>query len=94
MAYFKTEESPASVKKYLIVPNFEKLPLYSTTGSFAILPARLMGITYASYLRLCRDEYGAEVIGKGTYYPIPYFNEEKRAKELLKELENRVEKIL
>ena len=94
MAYFKIDESPINPGRYMIRPNFDKLPLYSTDGSYAVLMSRVMGITWANYLRLCRDEYGAEIIGKGSYYPVPYFNEVNRVKELVKELEKRVEKLL
>lgn len=93
MAYFKIEESPYNTGKYLIKPDFEKLPLKRTEGSYNVLPARVMGITYANYLRLCRDEYGAEIIGKNSSYPVAYFNEISRVKELVKELDKRVTKI-
>lgn len=93
MAYFKIEELP-NTNKYMIRPNFDKLPLHGTSGSYNVLMARIMGITYANYLRLCRDEYGAEVIGKNTTYPVPYFTELVRAKELAKELDKRAERLL
>ena len=94
MAYFKVDNSPINIGKYVIRPNFDKLPLYSTTGSYNVIMARIMGITYANYLRLCRDEYGAEIVGKNSIYPVAYFTEEKRAKELVKELDKRADKIL
>ena len=94
MAYFKIDESPLNPGKYMIRPDFDKLPLYNTSGSYGVLMARVMGITYANYLRLCRDEYGAELIGKGSYYPVPYFTELNRVRELAKELDKRVEKLL
>ena len=94
MSYFKIDESPYNPGKFMIRPDFDKLPLSGTSGSYNVLFARIMGITYANYLRLCRDEYGAEVIGKGSFYPIPYFNEINRVKELIKELDIRVEKLL
>ena len=96
MAYsnFKIEETLFNKGKYIIRPDFNKLPLYNTDGSYAVIMSRVMGITYANYLRLCRDEYGAEIIGKGSLYPIPYFNEVNRAKELVKELDKRTIKLL
>ena len=90
MSYFKIDESPTNLGKYVVRPDFDKLPLYNTRGSYAILPARVMGITYANYLRLCRDEYGAEIIGKNSFYPIAYFKEINRVKELVKELDKRI----
>ena len=94
MSYFKIDESPYNPGKCMIRPNFDKLPLYSTNGSYNVLMARIMGITYANYLRLCRDEYGAEIIGKGSLYPVPYFTEISRVKELVKELDKRVIQFL
>ena len=47
----------------------DKLPLKYTRGSYAILAARVMNLTYANYCRMCRDLYGAEIIGKNSYYP-------------------------
>ena len=94
MAYFKVDVSPINIGKYVIRPNFDKLPLYYTTGSYNVIMARIMGITYANYLRLCRDEYGAEIVGKNSMYPVAYFTEEKRVKELVKELDKRVGRIL
>ena len=94
MTYFKIDESPINPGKYIITPNFDKLPLYSTVGSDNILMARVMGITYANYLRLCRDEYGAELIGKGSLYPVPYFTELNRVNEMVKELNKRVAELL
>ena len=90
MAYFKIDECPSAPNRYMIRPNFDTLPLYSTNGSYSVIMARVMGITYANYLRLCRDEYGAELVGKGFLYPVPYFNELNNAKELVKELEKRI----
>ena len=94
MAYFKIDESVSNSGKYVIRPNTDKLPLYSTTGSYNIVMARVLGVTYANYLRLCRDEYGAELVGKNTLYPVAYFNELARVKELVKELDKRVERLL
>ena len=93
MAYFIIEESPINQGKYVIKPNFDNLPLYSTTGSYAVLMARTFGVSFANYLRLCRDEYGAEIVGKGSLYPVAYFNEIEKAKMLASELDKRVGRI-
>ena len=92
--YFRCEESLANLGKYIIRPNFDKLPLKCTIGSYNILPARLMNLSYAQYLRMCRDIHGAEITGKKTMYPIAYFSTEEQATDLLKELDKRVEKLL
>lgn len=76
---FTKEESPYHPGKYTIRPDFDKFFLNYTEGSFNIICARLMGLSYADYLRMCRDCFGAEIMGKNSKYPIAYF---KRSKEL------------
>jgi hypothetical protein len=72
--YFKLEESAARPGKYTICMDFEKLPPMRTNGSYNILFARLMNLSYAQYLRFCRDMIGAEISGKNTVYPVAYFS--------------------
>lgn len=92
--YFNCEETMMNPGKYIIRPNFNELPLRCTIGSYNILPARLMGLSYAQYLRMCRDVYGAELMGKKTMYPMAYFSTPEQATDLLKELDKRAEKLL
>lgn len=94
MGYFKIDESPVHPGKFLIRPDFDKLPLHGTSGSYNVLMARIMGVSFADYLRLCRDEYGAEVTGKNSMYPVPYFTKDSGVKELIKELDKRVVELL
>ena len=94
MNYFKLEESPYNPGHYLIKPNFEKLPLHSTEGSYNVLAARVMNLSYAQYLRMCRDLYGAEIIGKGSNYPVPYFTPNSKLEGLIKELNTRAKMLL
>lgn len=94
MIYFTSDESGSMQGKYLIRPNFSKLPLYYTTGSYAILPARIMGLTYANYCRMCRDMYGAEIIGKNCFYLKVFFSNKADANKLINILNERMEKIL
>ena len=83
---FYRDESASHPGKYIIRANHEKFRLDSTEGSFNIIGARLMGLTYADYLRMCRDEYGAEIIGKGSMYPMAYFNLSNKLLELIEQL--------
>ena len=75
--------------KYLLRPNFKLLPLERTTGSFAVLPARLLGLSFADYLRMCRDILGAEIIGKGSKYPVVYFPKNATTRQFIKLLNGR-----
>lgn len=78
--YFFIEESPIAPGYYVIQFDPDKMPPMQTYGSFGILPARLMNLSYAQYLRFCRDIIGAELVGKNTKYPFPRF---KKTKELV-----------
>lgn len=71
--YFTLEENPAQPSKYRININFDLLPKMSTPGSYTILFARLMNLSFAQFLRMCRDVCGAEIVGKNSKYPSIYF---------------------
>ena len=92
--YFRFEESPIQKNKYLIFPVHDNLPLTGTSGSYALLPARLLNLSYAQYLRFCRDVYGANIIGKKNFYPIAYFDLNDKTKELIELLNKRAEMAL
>lgn len=92
--FFWLEQSPSRENKYIIKMNFDELPLVKTTGSYAILPARLLGLNYADYLRLCRDEFGADIMGKKSLYPIAYFKKDEKVDMLVKILNKRTELIM
>ncbi len=92
--YFNIERSPFKEDKFVIHLNFDEFPSMTTTGSYAILEARLMGLTYANYLRMCRDCFGAEIIGKNYMYPVVYFSDELSAKQLVRVLNKRMELVM
>lgn len=79
--YFYVDLSPIN-NKYLVKPNFNELPLFYTEGSFAVVPCRLLNISFANYLRLCRDDFDGEIFGKNHTYPIVYFQKERDANQL------------
>ena len=76
---FVKEESASHPGKWMIRPVYDNFHLDSTEGSFNLICARLMNLTYPQYLRMCRDCFGAEIIGKDSNYPVAYF---KRGEEL------------
>lgn len=84
--YFFLDESPSYPGKYLLRLDCEKFYCKVTLGSYNIMPARLLGLTYASYLRFCRDVLGAEIIGKGHLYPLPYFKNDAISRQFVKYL--------
>ena len=76
---FIRDESASHPGKWIVRPVFENFHLDSTSGSFNVICARLFNLDYPQYLRMCRDCFGAEIIGKNSMYPVAYF---KRSKEL------------
>ena len=81
-------------KKFFICPNHDRLHLEHTNGSFNIICARVMGLSHANYLRMCRDRYGADIIGKGCKYPVAFFEKNKKADELVSILNSKAKEIL
>lgn len=91
---FHIAESIGSPGYYYIEPDHYKFHLISTKGSFNVIYARLFNISYANYLRLCRDELGATIIGKNSYYPIALFDSKEKAKKLADLLNARATLVL
>lgn len=94
MTYFIFDDSPIQKGKFLLRPNYPLLPLKGTKGSYNLLTSRLMNLSYADFLRMCRDLYGAEIIGKNSMYPIAYFPNSKIGQPLIDELNKRVKILL
>lgn len=84
--FFYLDESSCNPGYYLIRPDFDKLPLLHTEGSYVILPARLCGISYPQYLRMCRDCFDAKILGKNELYPRVLFKKSEKTTLLLKML--------
>jgi hypothetical protein len=93
---FRLEESPYHPGKWKIVPVHENFHIdgLPNGGSCNIICARLMNLTYAQYLRFCRDVLGAEIIGKNTTYPIAYFQRGGVLQQFLRLLNNRANLVL
>ena len=91
---FYRDESASHPGKYMIRADLDKFYLGYTEGSYNIIGARLMGLTYANYLRMCRDIYGAEIVGKGSNYPYPIFKFSKELVDLVDQLNARANLVL
>lgn len=91
---FYIDETPTMPGYYVIRTNHEAFHLGPTVGSYNIIQARLFNISYADYLRLCRDDFGATLIGKNTYYPVPYFKNKLAAEAICKTLNSRANFVL
>lgn len=92
--FFYVDETPYHEGKYVIYLNHELFHLSGFRGSCNCIPAKLMMLSYANYLRYCRDCFGAELIGKNQKYPIALFPDKKKAEELVKELNRRAAAVV
>ena len=84
MKKFQLVESPYNQGKYVIKINPEALGIERIgKGSYNVLPARICNLSFPQYLKMCRDVYGAEIIGKEQLYPTAYFNNDSKSKKLV-----------
>lgn len=90
--YFHLDDTPSG--KYIIRPVYKEFPIHHFRGSYAVMPSRFLGLSYANYLRLARDEGGAEIIGKEQKYPIAYFNNDDKAKKFVEKLNEYTNKLI
>lgn len=91
---FYRDESASFPGKYMIRADLEKFHLDYTEGSYNVIQARLFGLIYSDYLRMCRDEFGAEIIGKGENYPLALFKLSKGLEDLIEQLNARANLVL
>ena len=92
--YFYLDDSPIYKDRYVIKLRLEGLPFEKVRGSYMVFQARLMNLSYAQYLRFCRDVLGADLVGKGARYVIPYVEDKPEVKQFLKLLNTRMEYAL
>jgi hypothetical protein len=92
--YFYLDESPYQPGKYTVRIDFDLMPEMTTSGSYNILFARLMNLSYAQYLRFCRDALGATIVGKRCMYPVPYFVKNPYSIGLVRLLNTRMNLII
>lgn len=91
---FSREESVSYPGKYIIRVDLDKFHLNYTEGSYNVICARLMGLSYPDYLRMCRDCFGAEIIGRGSMYPVAVFKLTKQLTDLIDGLNARANLVL
>lgn len=91
---FYRDESASYPGKWMIRANLDAFHLEHTEGSYNVIQARLMNLSYANYLRMCRDCFGAEIIGKNSVYPVAYFKRSKELDALIDNLNARANMVL
>lgn len=93
--YIFYEENPYSKGKYIISLHHDEFPFPTgTSGSYNVFLARIAGLSYADYLRMCRDIFGAQIIGKNSKYPVAYFDFGEGLNSLVKWLDARAKTIV
>lgn len=91
---FELEESPYNPGYYMIAVKHENFFLSKARGSYHIIQARLMNLSYAQYLRMCRDVCGATIKGKNSMYPVAYFKKGEAVDKLISLLNSRANLVL
>lgn len=91
---FIKDESSVHLGKWIIRPVYDNFFLESTEGSYNVICARLFGLSYPEYLRMCRDCFGAEIIGKNSLYPVAYFKRSNELDALIDNLNTRANFVL
>ena len=93
--FFFLDDSPLYKSKYVIRFDVDKEYFPNgTKGSYNVFMARLLNLSYAEFLRYCRDQLHAEIIGKGNRYVIPYFDNTPEVQLLVKLLNVRMNYII
>ena len=93
--YFTIMESARKKNCYMICGT-QKLFDYIGVckGSYQVIQARVLGLSYAEYLRFLRDKHGAILMDTHKWYPAAYFKNKEDAKEILHLLNTRARKII
>lgn len=60
-----------------------------TTSSYVIVPARILGLSFAEYLRFARDKFDGILDGKSSKYVTVTFKDKSKCEELCKVLNKR-----
>ena len=93
--YFYLDESMMCKGKYAIHMNHDLFPFPTGIGgSYNVLVARVLNLSYPDYLRYARDRLGAELIGKGQKYVLAFFDNTKEVKALVNLLNKRMEYVM
>lgn len=82
--YFMPEENPHN-GYYVKLVNYQEIPGFRHEGGGLILiQSGILNMRYDDFLRMCRDVYHGELIGKNFVYPNVSFKNEKDALALCK----------
>lgn len=97
MLKFKVDNSTTSTEEFVIRIDGSKEDFKEyigmVFGSLGVFKARIMNLSFANFLRLCRDVYGADLRGN-TGFPYPVWQNKEDCELLAKELNKRLKQIL
>lgn len=91
MQYFEVREMIGD--NFMVGVCMESFPNIHTAGSYNVLGARVVGVSYAQYLRMCRDLFNAHLMGKGSKYVYPIFETKQDCQKLVDFLNKRLNQI-
>lgn len=80
--YFEPEKNSQN-KYYVKLTNYQLVPgFYHQGGSLILIESGILNMEYDDYLRMCRDVFHGELIGKNWAYPSVQFKDKKDASAL------------
>lgn len=91
--YFRVEESAYHAPNSILIIDDTLLDLHGAPQSLHIICARVLGISYPTFLRLARDQFGATLFGKRGF-PIALFPDKNKAHQLADLLNKQTDLIL
>lgn len=95
MEYFFLDESPLYKGRCVIRLNHDKFCFPNgTLGSYNVFVARVANLSWTDYLRYARDRLGAELVGKGKRYVVPYYEDNKTTRAFVHLLNRRMDYIM
>ena len=90
---FYVDKSPVN-EKYSIYNKLNTVGIFLTYGgSYNIFSAHILGMEYPTFLRMCRDAFGAELIGKEGWTAI-YYDKRENAEAVANILNKTINLIL
>lgn len=94
MTHFTPELLPWDDEYIIQISKDVYKPFFGTTGSFSVLFARILGLSYAASLRYLQDYYNAKVTGKDGLYCVIRFDNERDCRRVCELLSTRWDQIL
>ena len=94
MKHFSPELLPWGEEYIIEISKDVYKPFLGTTGSFTVLYARILGLSYAAMLRYLQDYYNAKITGKDGIYCVVRFDNEEDCKRVCDLLSSRWDQIL